>query len=85
MFNEDIIQERKKYLIASKEILEKIISSINTKHGFEAGKNTTTYGEVIKHPTQNKWMLVVDSEFYSDFTQKDLMDYGVVELSKDWN
>lgn len=79
-----IITPRKKYLIASKVKLESIIAGINVKYGFHEGKATVTYGEPIKHPTEDKWMLVIDEQFYTDFTESDLEEYGVTELSGDW-
>lgn len=84
MLEEQIIP-RKKYLIAPKAKLDSIVESINTKYGFAQAKATATYGEPIKHPTENKWMLIVDGQFYGDFTESDLEEYGVFELTEDWN
>ena len=84
MISEDNIVIRKKYLVASKSKLDSIIESINTKYNFSVGNSTETYGVPVKHPTEDKWMLVIDEQFYTDFTESDLEEYGVTELSGDW-
>lgn len=73
--------ELKKYLVADKSVLESIVQEIDTQLGLPNDK-ATTYGKPVEHPTiSNKYYLVIDSAFYTLFSQEDLANYGTINLT----
>ena len=70
---------RKKYLVANKEILDNIISDLNASIGLPKN-GTKTYGIPIKKENGNEYFIQIDNILFRHFKKSDLDNYGVYEL-----
>jgi hypothetical protein len=71
-----------KHLIYTTEIEainreEKAINDANFSDGY-----TIKYCDILKHPTEKLWAIIIDKNYYHLFTQIEID--SAVELSNDW-
>jgi len=57
---------------------QKVVDDAHFSDGY-----TTKYCDIIKHPTQNLWAIIIDENYKHLFTQSEIDNS--IELSTDWN